>query len=113
MKPTGPTHAVVGDLDEPTKPPITQVPEEILAEEKKLAEYSQTAEYKRLKTFLEDRRSFYQNFLPNGQPIKEASEKSLGEAVINWKVANAIIAELNNILDSYEQARQAVNDAKR
>lgn len=105
---TGPVNAPLGDLDEPTKLPETQVPEEALVEEKKLARYSQTAEYRRLKEFLEDRVKFYQTYLPNGDPV-ESKEPS----VANWIAANVIIKELTNILSEYERAREVVKDSER
>jgi len=108
---SGPQNAIVGDYDEPTQIPETQVDEDVLNESKKMARYSKSAEYKRLKEFLEARVSFYQNFLPDGRDIKEfqASEEIIA---LNWKIANAIIKEIKGILDAYAQAIEDVSNAK-
>ena len=108
MGPTGPQNAPVGDGDEPMKMPETKVDEQQLIEEKKLAKYSQTAEFKRLKEYLEARVKFYQNYLPDGRKVDEASvNKTTGEM---WVVANAIIGEINNILSEYERAKEVVDE---
>lgn len=112
MNPTGPANAAVGDMGDPARVPQTEVPEEILEEEKKLARFSKTAEYKRLQSFMEDRIKFYQGFLPNGTPVKEANENSLGEAVVNWKVANIVISEFQGVLDAYERAKETVKNVQ-
>lgn len=105
---TGPINAVVGDLDEPTKLPETEVPEEALLEEMKLAKYSQTAEFKRLKEFLENRVKFFQRYLPDGTPVDSAKDLDIA----HWVAANVIIRELTNILSEYERAREVVKDSK-
>lgn len=106
---TGPKNAVVGELDLPTNIPETYVPEEMLDEEKKMAKYSQTAEFKRLKEFLEARIQFYQRFLPNGTPVKEAN-MSQEELAASWKTADIVITEFKNILDEYQRAQEIVTE---
>lgn len=117
---SGPTNAVVGENDEPTKLPETQVSDEDLLEEKKLAQYSQTAEFKRLREFMEARIKFYQNYLPNGSriqgdPTTNGLSVSLpnGDLTANWIAACAIISEFENVLSTYERAREVVTDADR
>jgi hypothetical protein len=105
---SGPANAIMGDQDEPTAMPETTVSEEVLVEERKLAKYSKTAEFKRLKEFLEARISFYQNYLPDGRTIKEVQGTSEIIA-LNWKVANAIITEFQNVLNEYNQAAEVVS----
>lgn len=102
---SGAQNAIVGELDEPTRIPETQVPEQSLEEERKLAKYSQSQEFKRLQKFLEARIQFYQGFLPDGRPIDATPVKSE-----DWRVANAIIKEFNLVLSEYENARQVVKE---
>lgn len=112
---SGPSNVAQGDLDEPTQLPVTQVPEDELSEEKKLAEYSQTAEYKRLEKYLTDRASFYQNFLPNGDKVEGTPQGQFtpptagANDVIQWKVACIVIKEIGSILAAYQNAREAVD----
>ncbi len=106
---SGPANAVVGDIDQPTSMPQTNTPKDILVEEKKLAKYSKTAEFKRLKEFLEARISFYQRYLPNGDPIDKLV-MSDNELNAHWIAACVIIREIENILSEYAQAADVVND---
>ena len=108
---TGPSNAVVGELDEPMRLPETNVPQDVLAEETKLAKYSRTAEFKRLKEFLENRIKFFQTFLPDGTPV-EAVKMGSTEMVAHWIAANVIIREFNNVLGEYERAAEVVKDGR-
>ena len=109
---SGPTNAVMGDLDEPVNLPETTVPDEVLLEEQKLAKYSKTAEFKRLREFMEARIKFYQNYLPDGRPIKDVNLPNDVMAT-NWKAASIVVSEFTNILSEYDQAAEVVKDAKR
>ena len=108
----GPQNAVMGDSDEPTNLPVTEVPEEVLTEEKKMAKYAQSDEYKRLAEFMGARIKFYQDFMPNGRSIKEVSLQDW-ELAQSWKVANIVISEFQGVLDAYDRAQEAVKDAGR
>src|SRR4051812_32656481 len=101
---SGPTNAVIGDADFGTSLPTTDVPEEVLEEEKKLAKYSQTAEFKRLKEFMENRIKFYQHYFPDGKPIDSvpADPQTIAS---HWMAANIVVREFNNILNEYAQAK--------
>lgn len=105
-------NAVIGDVTDPMDMPVSKLPEEELVEEKKMARYSKTAEFKRLREFLEARVEFYQNYLPDGRVIKDVTG-SAEALVVSWKAANAIVAELKNILNEYDRAREVVEDAGR
>lgn len=105
MQPQG----IIGDAY-PTELPVTNVPEQDLTEERKMAKFSKTAEFKRLKTHIEQRMDFYRAFLPNGQSVLEADNVTeLGQ---KWLAANAIITELQAIIDAYEMANEAIKDAQ-
>ncbi len=100
---------IIGDAY-PTELPVTNVPEQDLTEEKKMAKFSKTAEFKRLKAHIEQRMDFYRAFLPNGQAVLEADNVTeLGQ---KWLVANAIVTELQSIIDAYEMANEAVKNAE-
>lgn len=87
--------------------PLTQVDTQVLDEEKKMARFSKTDEFKRLKEHLDERITFYQTFLPDGRPLNSDVKAE------NWVIANAIIGELKAIIMAYEQANQVVADASR
>lgn len=117
---TGARNAVMGDQDLPTNLPVTKVPEEVLTEEKKMAKYSKSEEFKRLATFMQERIKFYQRFLPNGQQV-EGSPLQVGmpqgvaanELGSYWMAACMVIKEFEDVLNSYERAQEAVKDAGR
>lgn len=106
---TGPTNAIVGDLDSPLDLPETQVKDEFLQEEKRLARYSKTKEFKRLKEYFEGRIKFFQTYLPNGDAIAAQDPK---EMVNQWVVANLIIGEFKNVLNTYENAKEVVSKSE-
>lgn len=101
----GSQHGITGD-EYGVELPQTQVEEQDLAIEKNAAKFSKSKEYQALKSHLEQRINHYQTQLPSGKPITEASLE-------DWKVASLLIAELQAILDFYENARISVQDAQR
>lgn len=109
MKPSGAQNGLVGDgfsLDLP----VTQMEEDVLAEEKKRARFSRTAEFQALKKHLESRIERYREYLPDGREITATADTDhLGKM---WLVANAVIGEFNAVLVAYESARAAVEAAK-
>lgn len=103
----GPQNAVVGNDSFGIDLPRTVVTDEQLQPEKSMAKFSKTKEFQQLKEYLESRINFYQNFLPDGRPVSEAPTPE------NWIVANAIIGEFKTVLQTYELAAKAVEDARR
>jgi hypothetical protein len=102
-------NGIVGDSFG-TDLPTTQVDNNSLLEEQKMARFSKTTEYKRLKEHLEERISFYQSYLPSGDAITlKQDTNQLGQ---NWLVANAIIAEFQAVLLAYENAKEVVKNAQ-
>jgi len=85
--------------------PVTRMEEEDLSNERLMAKFSKTNEFKKLKEHIESRIAFYQTCLPNGSPI--AQGRPLAE---DWRVANSIIGEFRAILLSYEAAKEAVEN---
>lgn len=109
MGKTGPQHGIMGE-DFGTDLPTTDMPEQDLSAERNAAKFSKTVEFKRLKDHFEERMDYYRNFLPDGRSTLMTDTVQLA---VEWKVANAIIAELKMIIGFYEQANEAVADAAR
>lgn len=105
---SGAVNAVMGEQDSPTELPQTQVPEEVMTDERKMAKYSQTAEYQRLSKFIEDRIKFFQKYYPSGQRVQDLPES---ERSAYWQAACIVVDELEGILTAYDQAREAVKGA--
>ena len=103
----GPQNAVVGDF---TDLPTSQLPEEMLNEEKLLARFSKTKEFKRLKDYLEARIEFFQNHFPDGTPL--AKETDHQKVVDYWRSANIVVGEFKALLQVYENANEVVKQNK-
>lgn len=99
----GAQNGIVGD-DFGVTIPETQVAEDALIEEKKAAKYSRSHEYKKLKAHWEERIKYYQTFLPDGRPVVGLDKVDPNM----WVVANTIIAELQNVMNYYEDASEIV-----
>lgn len=118
---SGAQNAIVGDSDLPTNLPETTLPDNVLAEERKLAKYSRTAEFKRLKEFMEARVQFYQRYLPNGTRVQGDPKDTTGitiempksDMTAYWVAACVIINEFENILAEYERAAEVVAEHER
>lgn len=102
-----PQNGLIGDA-QMTELPQMEIDDTTLVEEKKMARYAKSSEYKRIKEHFEGRIKFYQNYLPDGREITDKNVAQIGEA---WVVANTIIRELQNVLDTYEIALEAVKNA--
>lgn len=113
-------NAIIGDQDNPFEAPETVVEQQDLTEERKMAKYSRTAEFKRLKEFMEARIKFYQHYLPDGSlvqgdpkqggPLNVQTEPT---SVANWVAACVIISEFQNILAEYDQAAKVVSESSK
>lgn len=104
---SGPVNALIGD-DFGMEIPRTTVDEDELAIEKKMARFSKTKEFKKLKEYIDSRIEFYQQYLPDGRPVP-ADMKMVGE---NWIIANAIIGEFKAVLMAYELANEATKNVQ-
>lgn len=101
-----PQNTILGDSTGVDLPQMAQ-PETMLMEEKKLAKYSRTAEFKRIQEWCEDRISFYQSYLPNGAEVG----LDVAPTQEDWRVANRVIGEFRALMNMYEIANEAVKDA--
>lgn len=110
MGPQGPQNAIMGDTDLGIDLPESRVDEQDLVNERKAARFSKTKEFKALKEYFQGRIEHYQQFLPNGNPVEAAD---MAEVTANWKVANIVIGEFNGVIQAYENAKEAVDDAAR
>lgn len=102
----GPNNGIVGDAMGIDLPEM-EVEPGFLNDEKKLAKFSRTAEFKRLKDYIDTRVIFYQTCLPDGRPVAGVSKQ---ERIDAWDGANLVIMELTNILGQYDAAAEAVKD---
>lgn len=87
--------------------PVAELDPNLLSEERKNAKFSRTAEYKKLKEYIEARITFYQTCLPNGAEVGLDAAPSAED----WRVANRVIGEFKAILNKYDNAAQVVKDA--
>lgn len=103
----GPTNAIIGDAMG-TELPQAVLPEQGLQEERAMARFSKTKEFKRLKVHLEERIAFFEKMLPTGV-APEQVEKTNAQLGEDWRVANLVIAELKGIISAYELAKDIVS----
>jgi hypothetical protein len=103
-------YGIVGDANV-TDLPETSVDNEQLVEEKKMAKYSKTAEFKQIKDYMEARIEFWKLRQPNGTPM--VAKQVTQDMVNDWVVANHIIAEFQAFLSEFENASKAVEDVQR
>lgn len=102
-----------------TELPETRVEEEQLVNEKNMARFSKSKEFKALKEYMEARIDFFQQYLPDGNSINgglDATGKQvehLDDATIAsyWRAANLVIGEFRRVLDEYERASEVVKNA--
>lgn len=104
----GAQNAIIGSDSFGTDLPQTQLEEENLVIEKNMAKFSKSKEFEKLKEHLEQRITYYQNFLPGGVPPENVPDEERGKY---WAVSNMVIGELRAIIDAYEQAAQVVQNA--
>lgn len=90
--------------------PESEVDEDLLRREKEMARFAESSEYKKLAEHLESRKEFYKSYLPDGRPLTE--KDSLDKLGQNWLVANAIIAEIDLILNNYKLAQENVTRSR-
>jgi hypothetical protein len=121
MQETGAQNAVVGDVPDITELPQTKVSDQDLQNEKNMAKFSKTKEFKVLKEHIEMRIKFFQGHFPNGTSINGGMKQdgtpipspTSAEVADYWRVANLVIGEFQAILDAYENAKKVVDDAAR
>lgn len=87
--------------------PNVNVGEEQLNEEKAMARFSKSKEFKKLKEIMQSRIDFYQKALPDGRALTEVDT---AERAHMWLVANAVIGEFKMILAAYEDAAEVVKN---
>lgn len=105
MPDTGPQNMIPDEFG--TELPHTQVEEAQLVNEKNMARFSKSKEFKALKEYMEGRIEFFQKYLPDGRPL--TSDNVIDEK--DWIIANTVIAEFQRVLDAYENAAEVVKNA--
>lgn len=101
-----PQNGLIGDTYG-TDLPQMQVEEDTLKEEKRMAKYSRSAEFKRIREHFEAKVAYYQQFLPGNVPVEQISEEERGKY---WAVANIVIKEFNEVINMFELAKTVVDE---
>jgi len=101
----GPQNTLIGNFS--VDVPEMKVDEKTLIEEKKMARYSKSKEFKKIVEYCQSRIEFYQKYLPNGLEVG-ATEVTAED----WRVANRVVMEFNLLMNMYETAAQAVKERK-
>ncbi len=104
---TGPQNAIPGD-EFGVELPTTRIDELALVNERNMAKFSKTKEFKVLKDYMENRIEFFQKYLPDGRPLTTENVKPDGT---DWMVANLVIGEFKSVLNAYAEASEAVRNA--
>lgn len=104
----GPANAIMGD-DFGTDIPETNIPDNQLLDEKKMAKFTRTAEYARQKRWIDEKVKYYKQFTPDGRPIASVDPNNLAT---HWVVANEIISVLEEFRTSYEEAAEIVKEVE-
>lgn len=100
-----PQNAIIGDATGVELPQM-HLAEDTLKEEKKMAKYSRSAEFKRIEEWCNERIAFYQTYLPNGAEVG----LEVAPTAEDWSVANRVIGEFKALLNGYEIAKEAVKE---
>src|ERR1017187_4026310 len=102
------TRGIIGDTGYGLDLPDTQVDDQQMTEEKSMARFSKTKEFKRLKSFIEAKIVWYQRYLPDGRYV--GGGRAVGEGELptpeQWAVASLVVKEFQNILNEYERAEE-------
>jgi len=98
-------NGIIGDITGVELPQM-EVDEKELTEEKKMARYSKSAEYKRIEQWCRERIAFYQTHFPDGRLVGVDKLPTPEE----WAAANIIILELSTLLNGYEVASEVVEN---
>lgn len=102
-------HGIVGSDSNPIDIPKTQPDPAAFIELESDVRFAKSAGYKKLKAHLEDRIAYYQQCLPDGTPVSQATQQQRQD---NWGAANTVIAEYKAAIAYYEQAEGYLKDAK-
>jgi len=103
-----PQNTLIGDLtgiELPRKP----IDEKELADEKNMARYTKTAEFKRIQQWCANKIAFYQKYLPNGAEVG----LDVAPTMEDWRVANRVISELQLLMNLYDNAVEAVENEQK
>lgn len=98
-------NGIIGDAFG-TDLPIMREDVQMLVEERKMAKYSRSSEFKRIQEHCKERIAFYQAYLPNGAEIGV----DMIPTTEDWRVANRVIGELKLLMNMYEIAAESVKN---
>jgi hypothetical protein len=98
-------NGIVGDDYGVELPQGKPVEDRALIEEKKIAKYSKSKEFQRIKEYFQSRIEWYQKNLPDGREIGSTQPTSE-----DWRVANLLIKEFTVLTKSYESIAETVEE---
>ena len=107
----GPQNGIVDNLPPELQTPQSNIDEKALNEEKNLAKYSKTKEFKAIKEYWEARIEFFQKFLPFGGEVRYQVPND--DIAQQWVLANNMINEIQVFLNRYENAKNVVDEANK
>lgn len=102
----GPQNGIIGENYGIDLPSVT-VDKNQLDDEVRMARFSKSKEFKKLKEIMEARIEFYQKSLPDGRAVTEVDSVERAQM---WVIANAVIGEFKMILSAYEDAKEVVKN---
>lgn len=100
-----PENGIMGDAMSIDLPKM-EIDERNLNEEKNMARYSKSKEFKKIRDHCNSRIDFYQTYLPNGAEIG----LDIIPSTEDWRVANRVIGELKLLMNMYDVATDAVEE---
>jgi hypothetical protein len=101
-----PDNIIMGDATGIDLPQATP-DENSLNEEKNMARYSKSKEFKKIRQHCEERIKFYQTYMPDGREIG----LDFCPSPSDWRVANRVIGELKLLMNMYDTAKEIVEES--
>lgn len=98
-------NGIIGDITGADLPEMV-IDEKELTDEKKMARYSKTAEFKRIQEWCQLKIAQHQSYLPGNIPITAISDEERGKY---WAVADMVITDLTELMNMYEIAAEVVD----
>lgn len=108
----GPANGIIGsDAGYGLDLPETQPDEADISQERAMARFSKTAEFKALKATIEQRITYFKRYMPSSRH-DDLAFRDMPNEERGWRAlaADVIIEELTNIISAYEMANEVVRD---
>lgn len=109
---TGAQSMPMGDSGDPLTPAETNLidePQEGQVDSE-ITELVDSKKWPHVRKHIAERQEFYQKFMPDGRPVKSAPSAEVAE---HWRIANAVIDELDMLVGLLEGTANAVKQARK